>query len=585
MADAWQTYPFEFRGGLITNLAPTQQGVQAPGSARILRNFEPSIFGGYRRVEGFTKFDTALLPNSGAIRGLIRYKSRVYAVRGNDLFRSGGSDNLTAKVNGAVSSSATITVDDKTSVIATNMQVAGTGITGIVTVDSISAQDNTAKTATVVLSTAVTLADNTDLTFSAPWTQISDNSTYGSAGVTIGGSGKVRFLKYDFDGTEKLMLVDGTGKPYRFDDSTFAQLSSLPSDTSGASFITNFKNHIVLGNGKKIVFSAPYEDDDFTVANGGGIINVADEITGLIVFREQLIVFCKTSIFVLNGNSVADFTLQPVSRDLGCVAPDTIQEIGGDIIFLGPDGLRLFSATDRIGDFSLGAVSKTIQSEMLDLINSGSSGFTSTVIREKSQYRVFAFLLSGATEGAKGIAATQLQEGVVFNDLRGINAHVAHSEYEGFDELIYFANNDGYVYQMESGNTFDGKNILASFATPFVPLNDPSVRKTIYKGTAYLKINGGFELRQTLQFDYAQAGSNQSSETLDSSASATVSYGSATYGASSSVYGTAPDAIFNVQTRGSGFVVSVLYETLGNSTDAVFTIDSATLQYITNARR
>jgi hypothetical protein len=509
MADAWQTYPFEFRGGLITNLAPTQQGVQAPGSARILRNFEPSIFGGYRRVEGFSKFDTNALSNTGVVRGLTRYNSQVYAVRGNDLFRSAGSG----------------------------------------------------------------------------WTQISDNGSFSSAGVTIGGSGKVRFLKYDFDGTEKLMLVDDTGKPFRFDGSTFAQLSSLSSDTSGASFIVNFKNHIVLGNGKKIVFSAPYEDDDFTVANGGGIINVADEITGLTVFREQLIVFCKTSIFVLNGNSVADFTLQPVSRDLGCVAPDTIQEIGGDIIFLGPDGLRLFSATDRIGDFSLGAVSKTIQSEMLDLISSGASGFTSTVIREKSQYRIFAFLSSGAIEGAKGIAATQLQEGVVFNDLRGINAHVAHSEYEEFDELIYFANNDGYVYQMESGNTFDGTNIIASFATPFVPLNDPSVRKTIYKGTAYLKINGAFELRQTLQFDYAQAGSNQSSEQLDSSSSATVTYGSATYGASTSIFGTAPDAIFNVQTRGSGFVVSILYETLGSSTDAVFTIDSATLQYITNARR
>ena len=93
------------------------------------------------------------------------------------------------------------------------------------------------------------------------------------------------------------------------------KLSSLPSDTSGASFIVNFKNHIVLGNGKKIVFSAPYEDDDFTVANGGGIINVADEITGLTVFREQLIVFCKTSIFVLNGNSVADlhYSLCPVT--------------------------------------------------------------------------------------------------------------------------------------------------------------------------------------------------------------------------------------------------------------------------------
>ena len=509
MADAWQTYPFEFRGGLITNLAPTQQGVQAPGSARILRNFDPSIFGGYRRIEGFTKYDTNALSNTGVVRGIVRYNSQVYAVRGNDLFRSAGSG----------------------------------------------------------------------------WTQICDSGAFSSAGVTIGGSGKVRFLKYDFDGTEKLMLVDGTGKPFRFDGTTFAQLSSLPSDTSGSSFVVNFKNHIVLGNDKKIIFSAPYEDDDFTVANGGGVLNIADTITGLTVFREQLIVFCKTSIFVLNGDSVANFILQPVSRDLGCVAEDTIQEIGGDVIFLGPDGLRLFSATDRIGDFSLGAVSKPIQSEMLDLISSGSAGFSSTVIREKSQYRVFAALTSGSTESAKGIAATQLQDGVVFNDLRGINAHVTHSEYEGFAELIYFANNDGYVYLMESGNTFDGTNILASFATPFVPLNDPSVRKTIYKGTAYLKINGAFELRQTLQFDYAQAGSYQSSEQLDSSNSATVTYGSATYGASTSIFGTAPDAIFNVQTRGSGFVVSILYETLGNNADAVFTIDSAALKYITNARR
>ena len=82
-----------------------------------------------------------------------------------------------------------------------------------------------------------------------------------------------------------------------------------------------------------------------------------------------------------------------------------------------------------------------------------------------------------------------------------------------------------------------------------------------------------------------QTGSNQSSEQLDSSGAATVSYGSATYGASTSVFGTAPDAIFNVQTRGSGFVVSICTKTLGNSTDAVFTIDSAALQYITNARR
>src|SRR5210317_100696 len=508
MADAWQTHSFEFKGGLITNLSPYQQGFQAPGSARILRNFEPSIFGGYRRVEGYEKFDTNTVTNTGVIRGIVRYDSKVFACRGDDLFFSSGSG----------------------------------------------------------------------------WTQVSDNATYSSAGVTIGGgTGKVRFLKYDFDGTEKLMLVDGTGKPFRFDGTTFEQLTALPSDVSGASFVTNFKNHIVFGNGKKIIFSAPYKDNDLTIANGGGIINVADEITGFIVFREQLIIFSESSINVLNGNSVADFQLQPVSRDLGCVAEDTIQEIGGDVIFLGPDGLRLFSATDKIGDFSLAAVSKTIQVEILDLISSSPNGFTSTVIREKSQYRIFGYNSTYTNASAKGIGATQLETGIAFNDTRGINAFVTYSEYDGFAERIYFGNADGFVYQMEQGNSFAGTDIPATFATPFIPLGDPTVRKTIYKGVTYLDVNGDFDLEYSLKFDFDQPDSIQPDSILSSDAAASITYGSGIYG--TSLFGVKQKATYEVQTIGSGFTVSILYETTGANTDAVFTIDAATLQYSTNARR
>jgi len=507
MPDRWQTHSFEFKGGLITNLSPYQQGFQAPGSARILRNFEPSIFGGYTRIEGFEKFDTNAVSNTGVIRGLHRYGGNVYAVRGDDLFRSAGSG----------------------------------------------------------------------------WTQISDNATYSSAGVTIGGSGKVRFLKYDFDGTEKIMLVDSTGKPYRFDGTTFEQLSSLPADTSGSSFIVNFKNHIFLGNGKNVVFSAPYADTDFTSASGGGIINVADTITGMIVFRDQLIVFSENSINVIAGSSVGDFQLKPVSRDLGCVGEDTIQEIGGDIIFLGPDGLRLFSATDRFGDFSLASVSKTIQVEILDLISSSPNGFTSTVIREKSQYRIFGYNSTYTNDSAKGIGATQLETGIAFNDTRGINAFVTYSEYDGFAERIYFANADGFVYQMEQGNTFAGTDIPATFATPFIPLGDPTVRKTIYKGVTYLDVNGDFDLEYSLKFDFDQPDSIQPDSILSSDAAASITYGSGIYG--TSLFGVKQKATYEVQTIGSGFTVSILYETTGANTDAVFTIDAATLQYSTNARR
>ena len=49
MADAWQTFPVQFQGGLITNISPVQLGLQSPGAATTLRNFEPSVEGGNKK--------------------------------------------------------------------------------------------------------------------------------------------------------------------------------------------------------------------------------------------------------------------------------------------------------------------------------------------------------------------------------------------------------------------------------------------------------------------------------------------------------------------------------------------------------
>jgi hypothetical protein len=65
MADGWQTLPIQFTGGLITNLSPLQHGIQAPGSARILRNFEPSVDGGYKKILGYTKYSSSIVPSYG----------------------------------------------------------------------------------------------------------------------------------------------------------------------------------------------------------------------------------------------------------------------------------------------------------------------------------------------------------------------------------------------------------------------------------------------------------------------------------------------------------------------------------------
>lgn len=65
MPTTWESFPIEMRGGLITNISPLQQGLTAPGSARRLINFEPSIEGGYRRILGYNKFEEDYLPTYG----------------------------------------------------------------------------------------------------------------------------------------------------------------------------------------------------------------------------------------------------------------------------------------------------------------------------------------------------------------------------------------------------------------------------------------------------------------------------------------------------------------------------------------
>jgi len=64
-----------------------------------------------------------------------------------------------ADVNGAVTASTSVSLDGNSGTIAVGMRVRGTGISGVVTVATVTTQN------AIVLDTAVTLADDTALTF------------------------------------------------------------------------------------------------------------------------------------------------------------------------------------------------------------------------------------------------------------------------------------------------------------------------------------------------------------------------------------------------------------------------------------
>ena len=398
--------------------------------------------------------------------------------------------------------------------------------------------------------------------------------------------GKTRFSRYNYTGSEKIAIVDGINVPALYNGSLFTALNDAPTDVSAAEFVVSFKNQLFFGKNNLLTFTAPFTDTDFTAANGSGTISVGANITGLIVFRQQLVIFTESSIFQLVGNTIGDFQLQPVTIDIGCVDKDTIQEVGGDVMFLGPDGLRLLSATDRIGDFGLGVVSKTIQKEVTDFITANTS-FTSVVIRNKSQYRILGYNNNIGQANAQGILGTQMAgqggEGMAWADIRGIRAFVADSRFFQNSETIVFANDDGYLYQMEEGNSFDGSNVQTTFATPFMPINDPRIRKTFYKMFLYTDPQGSVSFDVSLKLDFDQKDSVQPTKIDFNNTTGQVAFmGQATFG-STAVYSSKLKTLFETQIIGSAFVVSLQYTS--DSVDPPFSLDAITLEYATNTRR
>ena len=508
---------------------------------------------------------------------------KVYTVTSDATVSSGGAtlaispalDSATADVNGTTSSTTTLVVDNNSGTIKVGMTVTGTGISGNVTVASLSDQNN------LVLSSAQSLSDGVTLTFSA-----ADNAAITFLSTSRESAGKTRFARYNYTGTEKIAIVDGTNVPALYDNTNFNALDSAPTDINGASFVVNFKNQLFFGKSNLLTFTAPYTDNDFTAAAGSGTISLGAVITGLIVFRQQLIIFTESSIFQLVGNTISDFQLQPVTTDIGCVDTDTIQEVGGDIMFLGPDGLRLLSGTDRIGDFGLGVVSKTIQKEVTSFISTNTS-FASVVIRNKSQYRILGYNTNITQENSQGILGTQFSgqggEGMAWGELRGIRAYVADSRFYQNSETIVFANDDGYLYQMEDGNSFDNSNIQTTFATPFMPINDPRVRKTFYKSFLYTDPQGSVSFDMSLKLDFDQRNSIQPTQiNFDNNTGVVAFYGSAEYG-STAVFSNKLLTLFETQLIGSGFTASIQFES--DSTDPPFSLDAITLEFGTNTRR
>ena len=578
MPDSSQVQPVAFNceGGLILNRS---NFIMQPGEALQLENFEPDISGGYRRISGFRKYVNAVVPHtsssSESLLMIANFDNKVIAARGEKIFSSASAElSIAIAADTSMTGSGTITVPS----------TLGFSSSGTLQINS-EIFTYTGKTSTTF--TGVTRAVSSTAAAHAKLDVVSESWTVRDTGRTS--AAKYHFERYNFDGNEKIICVDGVNAPVIFNTSMSAADVS-DSSVTGATVVAAYRNHMFYGGKsttpQEVVFSEPFDEDGFNSGQGAGSIKVDDTVVALKVFRDSLFIFCESRIFKLTGSSSSDFSVQPVTRNIGCINSFTVQEFAGDLIFLGPDGLRTVAATARIGDTELGTISKNIQTVFDENISDAGS-FDSVVIPDKTQYRIF-FTKDGQGQSlSKGAICVLKKEAFEFSETRGIQVACTDTFVESGNVIVLHGDTTGFIQRQESGNDFDGTAILGRYRSPDMSFGDSGIRKHMQRVIINYKPEADIDADLILRYDNEDTDSARPANYPLDTASVAAQYGSATYSTEGSatqfVYGGPTQPLVRQPVEGSGFSVALKVEDGG--TTAPYSLKGFQLEYQLGARR
>ena len=397
----------------------------------------------------------------------------------------------------------------------------------------------------------------------------------------------VRFERYNWS-EEILLLTDSVNPAAKYNGTNYIQITHANAPDS-PQFASSFANHLWLAGDTdepfNVYFSSPNSDTDFDPGNGAGVINIGFTVTQLKAFRNQLYVFGQNQIKRIVGDNYSNFSVESVTNDLGCVAPDTVVEFGGDIIFLGPDGVRPISGTSRIGDVELETVSREIQKTFENYTtNEDVTKLKALVIRRKSQFRLFFEANTSLSLLAAIRKSSSAQSTFEYSQLVGIEATSVASGYVGQFEFVLHGDNTGKVFKQEEGNSFGGNDILSVYQTPYFFMGDPEMRKVFYRVKTFLKSEGSATISVGIDYNFGDSEiATPSNLDLTTAGAASLFDQTATAYDDTDIYDGNPTPIRVTNISGSGDSISIAYVT--NSTSPSHTIQAVSILYGLGDRR
>jgi hypothetical protein len=152
-----------------------------------------------------------------------------------------------------------------------------------------------------------------------------------------------------------------------------------------------------------IYHSVLLDGSDFT-GSGSGQLNLekvvpgGDKITALAAHNNFLVIFCEHHIVLYqNADDISNISLNDVIVGIGCIARDSIQVIGTDLVFLSDSGLRSLGRTIQEKSAPLRDLSKNVRDNFLALVAVENKEEIRSVYYEKEAFYLLTLPASGFT--------------------------------------------------------------------------------------------------------------------------------------------------------------------------------------------
>lgn len=319
--------------------------------------------------------------------------------------------------------------------------------------------------------------------------------------LSILSGGRYEFIQHNFYGTtatQRIYGCDSLNRAFEFDGDVYIPIRT-GMDVDAPTHLIAHRKMLFLAFAGSVQNSGVGEPHVWSVGSAGiNEIGIGDDISGFAVgVGEVLAIFSRDSSYQLVGQDRSNFQLNVLSPDMGAI-PYGVQNLG--FIYAFDDrGIIRIQPSSVYGGFESETVSRVVQ-PIIDKFRE--KIVASAVYKSRNQARYFA-------EDGSGVIMT------LYEGRNGIEHHFTQFKYPisvscaftGEDasgrDIVLVGSEDGYVYVMDKGSSFDGQEIEAYLRLAFNNLKSPSSIKRFRKVEIEMSAVGYCEIRYHPDFSYA----------------------------------------------------------------------------------